>query len=89
MHELGVLIQAVKAVDRMAQKHQIAHVSYMTLEVGRESDFVPAFFEKLFPAAVEQFPTMKRAVLRIERAPGRGLQIKEFGYESPRGQSNG
>jgi len=89
MHELGVLLQAVRAVDRMARSRQIDRVSFMTLSVGRESDYVPAFFEKLFPAAVEQFPTMKNAVLRIEMAPGRGLQIKEFGYERPGGPSDG
>ena len=49
MHELGVLLQAVRTVDRMARSRQIDCVSFMTLSVGRESDYVPAFFEKLFP----------------------------------------
>ena len=89
MHELGVLLQAVRTVDRMARSRQIDCVSFMTLSVGRESDYVPAFFEKLFPVAVEQFPTMKNAELRIEMATGRGLQIKEFGYESPGGPFDG
>jgi len=85
MHELGVLLQAVRTVDRMARENRIEHVKHMTLEVGEDSGYVPVFFEKLFPVAIEHFLTMKHAALRIQMAPGRGLQIKDFGYESPKG----
>ncbi len=80
MHELGVLIRAVRAVDSMAEKNNIQKVKHITLEVGEESGFVPLFFEKLFPAAIDKFPRMKEAELRIEKVEGRGLVIKEFGY---------
>lgn len=80
MHELGVLVQAVKTVDQIAQKNKIKRIKHMTLEVGEESGFLPIFFEKLFPVAIEQYPVMKRAELKIEMAPGRGLLIKEIGY---------
>ena len=80
MHELGVLIHAVKTVDQMAKKHNIARVKHITLEVGTESNFVPAFFEKLFPVAIDQLESMQGAKLNIEMVEGKGLFIKDFGY---------
>ena len=80
MHELGVLIRAVRAVDQIAKQHNIERVKHITLEVGKDSTFVPAYFEKLFPAAIDAFETMKDAVLNIEMVEGRGLVIKDFGY---------
>ncbi len=80
MHELGVLVEAVKTVDRIARENKIKRIKHMTLEVGDDSGYVPLFFEKLFPIAIEQFPVMKKAQLRIEKAPGKGLLIKEIGY---------
>lgn len=80
MHELGVLYQAVKTVDRIAREHHIRRVKHITLEVGESSGYVPLFFEKLFPVATDQFPLLQGAQLRIQMAPGRGLQIKDIGY---------
>ena len=80
MHELGVLIRAVRTVDQMAKQHNIERVKHITLEVGKDSTFVPAYFEKLFPAAIDAFETMKDAILNIKMVEGRGLVIKDFGY---------
>ena len=80
MHELGVLMQAVKTVDQIAQKHDIKHIRHMTLEIGEESGFLPIFFEKLFPVAIEHYPVMTGAQLKLEMAPGKGLIVKDIGY---------
>lgn len=80
MHELGALSHAVKTVSDIAEKNGIKKIKYMTLQVGLESTFVPVFFEKLFPAAIEKFPLLKGAVLKTETAVGKGLIIKEIGY---------
>ena len=80
MHELGVLLQAVKSVNRIAEENRIGKVKQMTLEVGEESGFLPVFFEKLFPVAIEKFPVMAETELRMEMVPGRGLRIKDIGY---------
>lgn len=80
MHELGVLIQAVKTVDQIAKKNKIKKVKHITLEVGEESGYVPVFLTKLFPVAVEHFPVMQETKLKIEMVPGRKLQIKDLGY---------
>ncbi len=80
MHELGVLTTAVKTVSDIAEKNKIKRIKHMTLEVGYESGFVPAFLEKLFPVAVDGIKLFRKAVLNIEMAEGKGLIIKEIGY---------
>ena len=80
MHELGVLLQAVKTANRIAEENKIKRIKQMTLEIGEESGFVPVFFEKLFPVAIENFPVMADAELHMEMAAGKGLKIKEIGY---------
>ena len=80
MHELGVLMQAVKTVDQIAQKNDIRKIKHMTLEIGEESGFLPVFFEKLFPVAIERYPVMHETELKMEMVPGRGLKVKDIGY---------
>lgn len=80
MHELGVLCQAVKMVDRIASKNNIEKVKHITLQVGEASGYVPVFFEKLFPVAVDKLSALKDAQLIIETVPGKGLSVKDIGY---------
>ncbi len=80
MHELGVLCQIIKKVNDIALKNGIEKVKYITLEVGESSSFVPIFLEKLFPIAIEKFPVLQKAVLKILRVPGKNLVIKDIGY---------
>ena len=80
MHELGVLYQALRRVDRIVNEKCIQKVKHITLEVGTESTYVPTYLEKLFPVAADGFPAMTGAQLRIQMAPGRALLIKEIGY---------
>lgn len=80
MHELGVLYQAVRTVSRIAAEHDIQRIKHITLEVGTESTFVPAYLEKLFPLAIDRTPALKDAQLRLRTVPGQGLTISEIGY---------
>ena len=80
MHELGVLTHAIKTVDDIAKKNGIEKIKFITLEVGLQSSYVPLFFEKLFPVAIENYPLFQDAKLNIERVAGKGLVIKEIGY---------
>ena len=80
MHELGVLCQIIKKVNRVAEEHNISQIKHITLEVGETSGFVPIFLEKLFPVAVENFPSFHSCVLKIEKTEGNGLVIKDIGY---------
>ena len=80
MHELGVLRQIVKIVNRVTEQNRIQQVKHIALEVGEASGYVPVFFEKLFPVAVAQLPALKEAQLRIEVVEGKGLSVKDIGY---------
>ena len=80
MHELGVLNNAVRTVSDVAQKNNIKRIKFITLEIGEESSFVPVFFEKLFPVAIDGLPLFDGAQLNMETVPGKSLIIKEIGY---------
>ena len=80
MHELGVLLHAVRTVDRLAEQNRVKRVKYITLEVGQDSGFVSMYLTKLFPVSIEGFPRMQKAELKLNLVPGEGLQIKDFGY---------
>ncbi len=80
MHELGILKHAIKTVSDIAIKNNIETIKFITLEVGKDSTFVPIFFEKLFPVVIEDNHLFSQAKLKIEIAEGKGLVIKEIGY---------
>ena len=80
MHELGVLKNAIKTVTSTAEKHAISQIKFITLEIGADSTFVPVFFEKLFPVAIDGLELFRDAELKLQVVPGKGLIIKEIGY---------
>ena len=80
MHELGVLKNAVNTVIKVAKTNHIVKIKFLTLEIGENSSFVPAFFEKLFPVAIDGIKLFKDAKLKLISAPGKSLIIKEIGY---------
>lgn len=82
MHELGVLRYAVRTVERFTREHNVRQVKYVTLEVGEDSGYVPLYLQKLFPIAVDPFPVLRNAQLRIQMAPGRSLLVKDIGCET-------
>ena len=80
MHELGVLRQVVKTVNRIAEQNNIGRIKHLTLEVGETSGFVPHYLTRLFPAAADGFPLLQETELRISMVSGGSLVIKEIGY---------
>lgn len=79
---MGVLRQIVKTVSRVAEQNRIGQVKHITLEVGESSGFVPLYLTKLFPVAADACPALQNTRLNISTVPGRGLLIKEIGYET-------
>lgn len=80
MHELGVLRNVVNTVAQVAEQNNIKKIKHITLEMGMESSFVPMFFEKLFPVAIDGLELFEGAELKLEALPGKSLVIKEIGY---------
>ena len=81
-----VLCQIIKKVNRVAEEHKISQIKHITLEVGEASSFVPVFLEKLFPAAVENFPAFHSCILKIEKTEGKRKSGKEKGKRSKESQ---
>lgn len=48
MHELGVLYQVVKTVNRIAEENHIHKVKYITLDVGNPQDLSPIILQSYF-----------------------------------------
>lgn len=80
MHELGVLKQVVRTVVRIAEENKIKKIKFVTIEVGKDSTFVPFYLQKLYPVAIDQIPVMKESELKILMAEGKNLQIRDIGY---------
>lgn len=80
MHELGVLRQIIKTVNNVAKENRIKKIKHITIEVGEISGVVPYYLKKLYPVAIDAFPMLKKAELRIQMIDGSGLIIKEIGY---------
>ena len=80
MHELGILRHIVATVENVARQNAITAIRHITLDVGRESTFVPAYLTKLFPVAIDGNPLLAHATLRINSVEGTGLIIRDIGY---------
>jgi len=80
MHELGVLNHAVRLVQKTAEENHIREIKYITLEIGETSGYVPLFFKKLFPVAVDGIPMFHKTEFHMEIVSGNGLTVKEIGY---------
>lgn len=80
MHELGVLTHAIKTVEKIADENGIKRIDFITLDVGRESSFVPEYLAKLYPVAIDNYSRFENSTLKINIVDGNGLLIKEIGY---------
>ncbi|MDO4566465.1 MAG: hydrogenase maturation nickel metallochaperone HypA [Oscillospiraceae bacterium] len=73
MHELGVLTEAVRTVERIAAENKVNRVRYISLEIGELTGYLPVFFEKYFPVVVENKPLFEGAELRMRTVRGQAL----------------
>ena len=80
MHELGILVHALKQVAHIAKSNHIRRIKAITLEIGEQSGVVIPYLQKLYPAAVAQFSMLKDAKLCISRCPGNTMSIKDIRY---------
>jgi hydrogenase nickel incorporation protein HypA/HybF len=54
MHELGIVYEVIKVVDRFVQENQLTKVDKIVLEIGQLSQSIPRFIEECYPAAVSE-----------------------------------
>lgn len=71
MHELGVLLEVVKQVEKIALENEVNQIETLVLQVGELCSMVPKYLTKLYPAAVEG-TVLEASKLEIEVIPGNG-----------------
>ena len=53
MHELGIIIEVVQTVERIAREQNLTQIQRLTLQIGELSSVIPYFVEQCYPAAVD------------------------------------
>jgi len=72
MHELGVVFEVVKTVERFAEKNSVKKIETLVLQIGELSSMIPKYIESCYPAAVDG-TLLESTELKIEILPGNGM----------------
>lgn len=72
MHEIGVVIEVIKKVERFANLNAVTEVDTLVLQIGELSSMIPRYVEACFPAAI-QGTILEKAELRIEVIPANAI----------------
>lgn len=72
LHELGVLIEVINKVEKIAVKNQVTKIDTLVLQIGELSSMIPRYIEACYPAAVEG-TMLEDTKLKIEILPGNAI----------------
>lgn len=72
MHELGIVIEIVNTVEKLAREQNLTQIDTLVLQIGELSTVVPQYIRACYPAAVDG-TMMEKTKLEIEILPGNGL----------------
>ena len=72
MHELGVVMEVVKAVEKVAAEQHLTEIETLVLQIGELSSMVPRYVEACFPVAADG-TILENTKLSIEILPGNGM----------------
>ncbi len=72
MHELGVVIEVVKAVEKVAAAQHLTEIETLVLQIGELSSIIPHYVEQCYPAAVDG-SILEHTKLEIEILPGNAI----------------
>ena len=71
MHELGVIVDVVEKIERIAAEQGIEEIEALVLQIGELSSMIPKYMQSLYPAATEG-TILEHSRLDIEVIPGNG-----------------
>ena len=77
MHELGIMFNVVRSVEKVALENGVTKIDTLVLQVGQLSPVVPHYIEACYPAAVDG-TMLENTKLKIEIVPGKEFMIKEI-----------
>lgn len=72
MHELGVVIEVVKTVEKFAKSNNLTKIDTVVLQIGELSSMIPKYIENCFPVAVDG-TLLEESKLKIEVLPGNAM----------------
>lgn len=72
MHEIGVLFEVVKSVERFARENEVEKIQTLVLQIGELSSMIPKYMHSLYPAAIEG-TILEGSNLEIEVLPANAL----------------
>lgn len=72
MHELGVVIEVVKTVEKVAKENNLTKIDTLVLQIGELSSMIPRYVEACYPAAVDG-TILQDTKLEIEVLPGNAI----------------
>lgn len=72
MHEIGILCQVVREVERVAKENHVDKVDGVVLQIGELTGMVPSFFEDYYDMVTEDHPVVAGSQLGVEIIPGEG-----------------
>jgi hydrogenase nickel incorporation protein HypA/HybF len=78
MHELGVIIEVVRTVEKIAAGQNLKKIESLTLQIGKLSSIVPEYIEKSYPVAVDG-TILQDTKLIIDVLPANGM-CRECGH---------
>jgi hydrogenase nickel incorporation protein HypA/HybF len=72
MHEIGVLVEVVKSVEKFAKENDVKKIETLVLQIGELSSMIPKYMKDLYPIAIEG-TILKDSELEIEILPANAL----------------
>lgn len=69
LHELGVVFEVVKTIEKVAVKQNLTKIDTLVLQIGELSSMIPKYIEECFPAAADG-TILENTKLEIEIIPG-------------------
>ena len=68
MHELSVVLEIVKTIEKYAAAEDVGHIERLVLQIGEMSSVVPDYIVAVYPEAVKD-TVLQDAELVIETIP--------------------
>ena len=72
MHEIGIMIEVVRTVEKIAKNNGVTKIQTLVLQIGELSSTIPRYIEACYPAAIEG-TLLQETELRIEILPGNAI----------------
>lgn len=69
MHELGLVIHVIKAVEKLAAERQLTRIAALTLEIGEVSGVLPDYLFDCWDWAHKKSELLSDTLLQIEELP--------------------